>query len=220
MANRKLDKTEIVFLPIRESKFGDMMPVQMNPQVHKLIYGGISGALIQRIVKKEDVKALLEIITPYQLSQLKRHEQEFRIFEADGGIYYAEIEHGVQYTAANEFLSIRPLAYYELPADLQAVIEDKYRLKLKRIGVISTAETAYAKTTFLECGLRMEAKKGNTRMYIDNSNLELPEMHCAWCSKIHPLEKWNRCSGCSGVIYCDAACQKNDWARHKKLCKK
>ena len=29
-----------------------------------------------------------------------------------------------------------------------------------------------------------------------------------------------RCSGCKLVYYCDALCQKEDWAVHKKLCKK
>jgi hypothetical protein len=26
------------------------------------------------------------------------------------------------------------------------------------------------------------------------------------------------CSGCSRVAYCDAACQKADWKRHKRVC--
>jgi hypothetical protein len=220
MATRKFDKTEIVHLPIRESKIGETAPIQMNPQLHKFIYGGTSGATIQRIVKKEDVKAFLESITPYQLSQLKRHEEEFRIFETNGGTYYAEIEHGVQYAPANEFLSIKLLEYCELQAEHRTFIEEKYHLKLKRVGIISTAETAYAKTTFLECGMRIEAKKGNTRMYFYSEKGDVLEMYCAWCSKRHPAGKWNHCSKCSSVIYCDVTCQKNDWPRHKKLCNK
>lgn len=42
---------------------------------------------------------------------------------------------------------------------------------------------------------------------------------CAACDKIHN-QKLMCCSGCSLPRYCDVACQKADWPRHKTFCKK
>jgi hypothetical protein len=40
---------------------------------------------------------------------------------------------------------------------------------------------------------------------------------CAYCAQ--PAEEL-RCSACKSAFYCNAACQENDWARHKRKCLK
>ena len=40
---------------------------------------------------------------------------------------------------------------------------------------------------------------------------------CGFCGKA-PV--WQRCARCRAVFYCDAACQRDDWQRHKSLCQK
>ena len=39
---------------------------------------------------------------------------------------------------------------------------------------------------------------------------------CGCCDKPAPLD---RCSACQAIAFCDAACQRADWKRHKKLAK-
>ena len=41
---------------------------------------------------------------------------------------------------------------------------------------------------------------------------------CATCHAIR--EKMMRCSQCRQTVYCNAECQKNDWASHKLSCQK
>jgi hypothetical protein len=43
---------------------------------------------------------------------------------------------------------------------------------------------------------------------------------CENCHELFTLEKLSKCSGCKLVCYCSKSCQKNDWKRHKKICKK
>ena len=41
-------------------------------------------------------------------------------------------------------------------------------------------------------------------------------MLCAFCSAAAPTKK---CSACLGAKYCSRACQRNDWANHKDVCR-
>ncbi|KAA1477621.1 hypothetical protein DENSPDRAFT_616560 [Dentipellis sp. KUC8613] len=41
---------------------------------------------------------------------------------------------------------------------------------------------------------------------------------CSWCR--NPSVVLKKCSGCGKTRYCDAACQKEHWKTHKKVCKK
>ena len=40
---------------------------------------------------------------------------------------------------------------------------------------------------------------------------------CGHCKKV---EKMNKCGDCKAIYYCSTDCQKSDWLRHKKECKK
>ncbi len=43
---------------------------------------------------------------------------------------------------------------------------------------------------------------------------------CAACGKAETVEKkLSKCAGCQSLVYCDAACQKDDWRRHKPACR-
>lgn len=44
---------------------------------------------------------------------------------------------------------------------------------------------------------------------------------CNACGKLESKKgEWKRCSRCQYVNYCSRTCQKNDWSKHKKVCKK
>jgi hypothetical protein len=43
---------------------------------------------------------------------------------------------------------------------------------------------------------------------------------CSACTRIGEDLDMKQCSGCKRVYYCGKECQANDWARHKKYCKK
>jgi len=41
-------------------------------------------------------------------------------------------------------------------------------------------------------------------------------MPCSLCGSTKNLKY---CSGCKKIQYCSTSCQKNDWKKHKKICK-
>jgi TPR repeat protein len=49
------------------------------------------------------------------------------------------------------------------------------------------------------------------------NNLQIARQTCSWCNA--RSENLRICSRCKGPRYCDADCQRSDWARHKKICK-
>jgi hypothetical protein len=42
---------------------------------------------------------------------------------------------------------------------------------------------------------------------------------CARCAAVKAADALTRCQGCGNVFYCDATCQKMDWADHKGACR-
>ena len=52
---------------------------------------------------------------------------------------------------------------------------------------------------------------------LTNINIVRKETKCGYCNRINPKYE---CSTCNWIKYCSISCQKNDWALHKKLCKK
>jgi hypothetical protein len=217
ISKHKFDPTEVAYIEIRESELGERVPVNMKPEIHKHIYDGTSGGRILRRISKDNVKELLKKITPYQLLQLKRHKNEFRIFEASGGVYYVDIEYGVPYVKTDEFLSIIDIEYYKLKPEHQIAIKARYNLKLKEVAITMKGETLFCDIIWLECGLQMKTTSKDIQIYVDDT--DSPVMLCAWCTERLSKGKWNKCSGCCSVVYCNAVCQKNHWPKHKKTCK-
>merc|ERR1712096_396833 len=45
-------------------------------------------------------------------------------------------------------------------------------------------------------------------------------MKCANCGVLEKSEKqFQKCSRCGFVFYCGKVCQRNDWKKHKQICK-
>ena len=49
------------------------------------------------------------------------------------------------------------------------------------------------------------------------SSMFEPKVECSVCKKNGPMLK---CAQCSTKLYCGRDCQKGDWKKHKKVCKK
>lgn len=61
---------------------------------------------------------------------------------------------------------------------------------------------------------------GSNHMFFERSSSVRGLVKCASCQEIEKMEKkYKKCGRCGLVYYCSKACQKENWANHRKNCK-
>ena len=99
-----------------------------------------------------------------------------------------------------------------IPKNLEDCVDEKYKM-----GKL----TARGPFKYDKDSLKYDEDSLNSMdehsLHITKDGIVTGKVSCYKCEK--ELTKPKKCNGCKMVYYCDAVCQKEDWLKHKILCK-